>query len=219
VAFLDADDWFVPEKLETQIALLEKLDAPACCSDATIVRDGVDRAGKNRGRNVPPMLTVDYLMVHNPVICSTVLARREALQAAGGFDEDAVLISTEDYDLWLRLAGQGPMAYQDLPLSHYLLHSHNLSDNLRFLAGIDRIMEKVEQRAPGDAHVKLLSDRRRAGVRLDAAYDLVNSGEASRARELVREARQLSGWSWKGFKIHLRSLIGGSQAVEKAREP
>ena len=40
VAFLDADDWFVPEKLETQIALLEKLDAPACCSDATIVRDG-----------------------------------------------------------------------------------------------------------------------------------------------------------------------------------
>ena len=52
----------------------------------------------------------------------TVLAHRDALRTAGGFDEDPVLVSTEDYDLWLRLARQGPLAYQDLILAYYRIH-------------------------------------------------------------------------------------------------
>ena len=209
VAFLDADDWYAPDKLEKQAALLNKLDAPACCSDAAVIRDGVEHGGKNRNRSVPPALAIDHLLADNPVICSTVLAHRDALRTVGGFDEDPVLVSTEDYDLWLRLARQGPLAYQDLILAYYRLHRDSLSDNLRFMAGIDRIMEKVHASGSGDAHLELLARRRRAGVRLDAAYDLART-DGARARELLREARRLDGWSWKAARIHLRSFLGGT---------
>lgn len=207
IAFLDADDWFAPEKLEKQVDLLHELDAPACCSDAAVVREGVDHGSKNRNRKVPPALAIDHLLADNPVICSTVLAQREAIRAAGGFDEDPALISTEDFDLWLRLARQGPLAYQDLILAYYRLHASSLSDNLRFMAGIDRIMDKVAEAGPGDPHLELLARRRRAGVRLDAAYDLART-DGRRARELLREARGIDGWTWKAAKIYLRSFLG-----------
>lgn len=208
VAFLDADDWFVRDKLERQVALLQRLDVPACCSDAMVERDGEARGRKNQGREVPGELTLEHLLADNPVICSTVMARREAVCSAGGFNEDPVLVSTEDYDLWVRLAGQGYLAYQDAPLTHYRSHAESLSGNLRFLPGIDRIMEKVIDSSPGDARLRQMANRRRSAVRLDAAYDLARSGRGRRARELLREARNLSGWSWKAVRIHLRSLTG-----------
>lgn len=211
VAFLDADDEFMVDKLEKQTALLRSAAAPACCSDAVVVSDEVVGATKNRGRDVPAELTFDVLMAGNPVICSTVLARREAVLEAGGFDEDPTLVSTEDYDLWLRLARQGPLVYQDQPLARYRIHSQSLSDNLRFLSGIDRIMEKVITSFPQDARLEVAARLRRSRVRLDAAYDLAGSGEGRRARELLREARRLGGWSWKAVKIHLRSLVGSGR--------
>ena len=77
------------------------------------------------------------------------------------------------------------------------------------MAGIDRIMQKIDESGQGDGHLNLLANRRRAGVRLDAAYDLAVAGEGKRARELLSEARRLGGWSLKGVRIHLRSLVGG----------
>ncbi len=44
----------------------------------------------------------------NPVCTSTVLARRDAVLAVGGFD--AGLRQAEDWDLWIRLALHGPVA-------------------------------------------------------------------------------------------------------------
>jgi len=206
LAFLDADDLFLPDKLERQLALLSQGGIVACCSNAWVIQDDKQRRLKNRG-DVASALTFKSLLEGNPVICSTVVVRRDCFEEAGGFDEDRVLIATEDYDLWLRLARLGRLAYLDVPLAEYRTHGASLSGSSRFLAGSDHIMDKVEERWGREPGVPELARRRRQAVRVDAAYDLARTGNGRRARQLLREAKALGGWGWKERKVWLRSLL------------
>jgi|KBSSwiStaDraftv2_1062776.scaffolds.fasta_scaffold490221_2 glycosyltransferase involved in cell wall biosynthesis len=207
VAFLDADDWFAPAKLGRQIDRLVDLGAMAVCSDAWIVTgDNVQRS-KNERRVVPAVLTLEKLLQGNPVICSTMLVRREALQQVGPFDEDPDLVASEDYDLWLRLARREPIAYMAEPLAFYRVHGQSLSANARFLRGVDRIMDKVDVVFGDEPHFRNLVRRRRAEVRLDLAWDLLQQPERRHeARALIREAQGLS-FSWKGLRMWLRTCL------------
>ena len=207
VAFLDADDWFTPGKLAAQVAALRRSDAPLVCCDAFLVDDGVVGPAKNRDRGVPERIDFDMLFDGNPVICSTVLARREELLSVGGFDEDPVLVATEDYDLWLRLAARAPLAYLDAPLAYYRRHGQGLSANTRFLRGGDRILDKWLGERGGDDEFARRIRKRRAGVRLDHAWDLMQApGKEAEARKWIREAQQLA-FSWKGLRMWLKSHI------------
>lgn len=105
VAFLDADDYWITEKLERQVELLDTQPAVGFCSTATQV---VDSAGRPAGDwpcrpDAGPL--PDILFQHGTVISgstSGVLARRHLIEAIGGFDP--VLRGFEDPDLWIRLA-------------------------------------------------------------------------------------------------------------------
>jgi GT2 family glycosyltransferase len=207
VAFLDADDRFLPEKLARQLPALADPRVAACCSDAWLLRDGERVGRKNAGRDVPEALTFDLLLRGNPVVMSSVVARRDALLRAGGFDEDSVLIATEDYDLWLRLSREGRLVYQDEPLCDYRVHEHGLSDNERFLRGVDRIMQKVVARWGSEPGVEAAAARRRGGVRVDLAWDALQAGDRAQARAWLRAARSLGGGGAKGWKLWLRSLL------------
>lgn len=209
VAFLDADDWFAEQKLAVQARRLRELGVDAICSDAFLVDGDVQGAKKNGDRAVPASLTFDVLLAGNPVICSTVLCRREALVRVGLFDEDPRLIATEDYDLWLRLAREKPLAYLAEPLAGYRRHGVSLSANTRFLRGVDRILDKVELAGLANSRQRALVRRRRAGVRLDLAFDVLEGrqeGGHTEARRLIAEAQRLS-FSWKGLRLWLKSRL------------
>jgi len=96
IAFLDADDSWLPIKLERQLALA---DDPAVALIHGRARD--ERAP------LPPVLDLPRLWERNRICTSMVLVRRTAFEAAGGFDEDPALIGAEDYNLWLRIAAAG----------------------------------------------------------------------------------------------------------------
>ncbi|MEM7200802.1 MAG: glycosyltransferase [Planctomycetota bacterium] len=209
VAFLDADDRFAPTKLERQVERMAAAPrAVACCCDAWLLRDGSRGGRKNERRAVPTEIDFDHLLLQNPIICSTVLARRDALLAAGGFDEDPEIIATEDYDLWLRLVRAGRILYLDEPLLDYRLVATSLSDDRRFLRGIDRIMDKVRGSVPASPELEGRIGRRRARVRVDLAYQLTTEGQGAAARALLREARRLGGWSPGLMKRWLRTFVG-----------
>ncbi len=210
IAFLDADDVFAPDKLARQVEALAAMpDAAAVCSDATLLGGARDGDRKNAGHRVPTRLAFHDLLRGNPVILSSVLVRRAAIERAGGFDEDRVLIATEDYDLWLRLLAdeRAYFAYVDAPLLQYRVHGGNLSNDGRFLLGIDRIMQKLVAARPADARVRTAANARRAEVRLDAAWACLQRGERQQARALLAQARAYSGPSWKATKLWLRSFM------------
>ena len=206
VAFLDADDWYVPDKLERCVEHLTELGASVVATDAWVVRgDRVERR-KNDRRVVPSVLTLEHLLRGNPVICSTVVGRRDVFRQAGGFDENPDLIATEDYDLWLRLAQREPISYLDHPMTFYRTHAASLSANTRFLRGVDSILTRIALEHEGEAHFQNLVLRRRADARLDLAWDLMAEGRHDAANDLIREASRLAT-TWKGIKMKLRSLL------------
>lgn len=208
IAFLDADDWFAEDKLARQLAHLDAAGAGAGCTDARIVRDGALHDRKNARRRLAAEFTVASLLDENPVVCSSVMLRREVFEAAGGFDEDRRLIATEDYDLWLRVAEQGPMAYLDEPLTFYAVHGDSLSDNARFMAGVDLILEKFRARAPAvDAALDARIRRRRGRIRLDRAWDAIQAGQRREARDWIAQARSLGAGGWLARKMWLRTFV------------
>ncbi len=99
IALLDADDSWRPERLERQLHHLEDPGVAVVCSGHHVV-------GKTP--TMPPsQLDFPVLWERNRIPTSTVLLRREAWAALGGFDESLELIGVEDYNLWLRLAHAG----------------------------------------------------------------------------------------------------------------
>ena len=206
VAFLDADDWYSPDKLERSVELLEQLKANCLATDAWIVRNERVQGRKNLRRIVPAALTTERLLQGSPIVCSSVVARTAAVREVGGFDEHEDLVATEDFDLWLRMSQREPIAYLPQPMTFYRVHAGSLSANGRFLRGTDHIMERVAREHPGEAHFDNLIRRRRAAVRLDVAWDLLAAGDRRKARAMIAEADRLAR-TWKGLKMRLRSWL------------
>ena len=117
VAFLDADDEWLPEKLHSQMA--EIRDHPEVCFVACAAFE-IDTNGRvaglvNGGR--APATRIDAwrsLLAYTSVTTPSVLARRSLLLQSGGFDPK--LRVAEDQDLWIRLARLGEVVYLPEPL-------------------------------------------------------------------------------------------------------
>ena len=116
VAFLDADDEWLPGKLTAQVDVLKhEARMPFAATAATLIgEDGRSMGLLNNGR---PPATGDEawktLLEYNYIATPTVLARRDAVLAASGFDPE--LPAGEDQDLWIRLALMGPVGYVEKP--------------------------------------------------------------------------------------------------------
>jgi glycosyltransferase involved in cell wall biosynthesis len=110
LAFLDADDWWRPEKLEKAVALLANPRVALVHSNLVYLRE-------ETGEHVPnPRPRQDYagkcygpLFHSNGINLSSAVVRRTFVEKVGLFDESLSLC--EDYDLWLRLARWYEFAY------------------------------------------------------------------------------------------------------------
>ena len=125
VARMDADDVSEPDRLARQIALMDaQPDLALVGSAATLV----DERGRSVGRVAPPIshdAIVAQLRTHNALVHGTVVFRRAAWSAAGGYDASARLV--EDYDLWCRLLAHGRLAGVAEPLYRLRLHTGSVS--------------------------------------------------------------------------------------------
>jgi teichuronic acid biosynthesis glycosyltransferase TuaG len=133
VAFLDADDEWLPEKLARQIEFMERLGSSFSYTDSYIVRDGRRQrysklAHPYRGELLAPL--IDEWLDQAFITMNTVIATRLLLQSVGGFETGIPTGSNEDYALWLKLALRGTrFDYLDEPLAlYYRGHTSDSSD-------------------------------------------------------------------------------------------
>jgi teichuronic acid biosynthesis glycosyltransferase TuaG len=133
VAFLDADDEWLPEKLARQLDFMERQRSTFSYTDSYIVRDGRRQrysalARPHRGEILEPLIDdwLDQAFITN----NTVVASRDLLQSVGGFESGLPTPSNADYGLWLKLALRGTrFDYLDEPLAlYYRGHASDSSD-------------------------------------------------------------------------------------------
>jgi hypothetical protein len=125
VAFLDADDEWLPEFLENMLRLVHvHPDCSMYCARYTRrFADGADVPCVIRGLpdNSPRWSGVlpDYFRIASasdpPVCSSAVVVRRELLLAVGGFP--AGIAVGEDLLTWARLAARRPVAFSSVPMA------------------------------------------------------------------------------------------------------
>lgn len=133
VAFLDADDEWLPEKLERSFEVMEKKNlalvahnylavetdgsvSPANC--AAIFQEGVD-----------PIVT---LFRKGYLSTATLITRRDVVFQAGGFDEG--LRNAQDFDLWLAILGDGEVRFEvfdDILMRYHVTAGSNTTNTGR----------------------------------------------------------------------------------------
>ncbi|MBN8996229.1 MAG: glycosyltransferase [Rhizobiales bacterium] len=126
VARLDADDIAYPGRLAAQVAAFE------ADPDLVLLGTALDRIGEAGGR---PRGAITYPTEHERIVeilpqanvfsHSSVMMRRKAVEAAGGYR--SFFTGAEDYDLWLRLAEQGKVGNLAARLGAYRVHEDSVS--------------------------------------------------------------------------------------------
>lgn len=133
IAALSGDDYYEPSKLERQLAHFGSMDASvaAIFGRARVV----DACGRELGLwfefagDVPEGRIFDRLLRGNFLSAPTVMVRRSAIDAVGGYDESLFF---EDYDMWLRLSDRFEFRYFPDVLVNYRIHDQGTSRSARF---------------------------------------------------------------------------------------
>lgn len=130
LAFLDSDDIWLPTKLKEQLGVFT--DHPGIVLVSSNA-EKIDAKGKRFGELVvskellPKQANYCELLKDNFICTSATVVRKDAFLSAGGFSESPDLKAVEDYDLWLRLASRGEIAYKESATILYRVHQGNIS--------------------------------------------------------------------------------------------
>jgi glycosyltransferase involved in cell wall biosynthesis len=211
IAFLDADDAWLPSKLQRQAVHLD--DVHTGVVHCYVVN--VDEKFLYDGEQ-----TFARLWRQNVIGTSTAIVRKAAWQSVGGFCEDRKLMGVEDYHFWLQVAADGwKIAVCREELSHYTPAAFNLSSQ------VSRILDAELLNAELLATQIGLS---RDGLRCKQAAIYAEYGEAYFAQRNLLGARhclQKSLWRRPSLRTAFRlastfmpvSLIDQVRTVRRLR--
>ena len=146
VAFLDADDEWLPEMLGTVMEDFARQPAStpaAACNSYRVDPNGSPTGEKLTADRGDRFFTAADILMKTRFMPSNTVARRSAFESAGLFDTD--LRSSEDRDMWIRLAAaNGPIRYLDRPMVCIRRHGSNMSRNAdRMLDAMRRVRRKA----------------------------------------------------------------------------
>jgi hypothetical protein len=129
LAFLDADDRWLPGRIEQGILALEQRpEAEAVVCATSVVDGGLQPLGVIR--QDPDLNSRDMLLCRASVVSasSNLLVRRTTFTELGGFDEG--LSTSADWALTFRLVERGRLLALPDPLVEYRRHDTNMSHDV-----------------------------------------------------------------------------------------
>jgi glycosyltransferase involved in cell wall biosynthesis len=139
LAFLDADDFWDPRKLERMAEILRARSVDLICHDENVLKNNMTIQINQYG---PYSNYRDLLFKGNCLSTSAVTVRTQAVFDVGLFSEDRKLHGIDDYDMWLKLAKNGcSFEYEHEALGSYVLHESNMSSENDFAERIAYMLE------------------------------------------------------------------------------
>lgn len=194
LAFLDADDIWYPEKLERQVAYIERhpevrwlgTDGRYIDSERVLLEswfgEYFDPVRDIRGDLLESLVERCYPLM------SAMIVERKAYDAVGGLDP--AIVHSHDYDLWLRLATRFPGAMLAEPLIDYWTGPGTLSRQFeaRHLDNLFLMKRIAEGGLPVPPAIRRRAAIRAAALEFDLAIYCLRSGRIAEGRDRLRNA-------------------------------
>ena len=225
VFFFDADDVMLPGKIAAQVAAFAAHPALAMTFTNFRVIDaagallnpdflaGYDTFHAVLARGLTPAGGLDRQALYHGLLCASfigtsgVAVRRSVLERTGGFDTS--LASSEDADLWLRIAREHDCGYVDIIGHSYRRHPASIMHQVEARHPLARI-EVIRRNLPlvTDRATARVMTRRLAENHVALGYIWQKRGDARRARDNYLKALRLapSAGAFAGF---VKCLVGG----------
>jgi glycosyltransferase involved in cell wall biosynthesis len=212
VAFLDSDDVWLPRKLQAQLESMRSCGTREWSYTRCLFVDGAGQPLTGRSLRYPQVkdgwILESLLRGEAAVVQSSLMATRQALAAVGGYPEDMPGIG--DYELCVRLALRGEIAFIDEPLVLLRHHEeHYFTDDVSALTELRYFFEKL-QRLQVVPHMDALLRRRRAELSAGLARGYSASGR--RLRALTTLAASVP-YSWHYRQWWLGATAAAARAV------
>ncbi len=202
LAFLDSDDIWEPDKLDIQMNFALSHPDIKLISCGGYVLGNPRRRKSEIGRDLSGDLFLN-LYQRSFINTSGVVLTRDSFLQVGRFDE--TIRTAEDYDLWLRVAREFPMAHLDAPLVGIRKHSVKLSKNkLELRKNGIRVLqthfdpERIPQR---------IYRRRLADLYLYLGRGYLKLRDFPAARDSFRHSLGLTPFRFRSIRYYLKGLL------------
>ena len=211
LAFLDADDIWLPEKLESQVNFIEAGDLDMVYCDAFLFGEQPvkSKTFMEKAPSSGPVSPESLLSGECNVLTSATLVKKDLVIKIDMFDENAHRI--EDFDLWFRICKNGAkIGYQrDVMLKYRIrpgsLTGTNVERSERTIAALRLVKEKNDFT---ESENKAWKDQLRscqAQLSLEIGKSQLAAGNYGEARAHFTEANEFYG----KFKLSLMIWLLG----------
>ena len=191
VAYLDADDVCMPERLEVQVKYLDNHPNVGLVYSGYYQINGageVKRIVKARPHDNFVLLQTDY------IARSTVMHRKNCLEEVGLFDES--ISGDDDWDMWIRISEKFGVDHVERPLVKYRLHGEQISlvrpKKLAYRRYTKmRIIEKACARRKNSSWLKLKLLRAKVERKIGETFPILDKNFFAR---IWRRADRVLNW-------------------------
>lgn len=216
IAFIDQDDYWLPDKLEQQCQRMAA--EPVVQAVFSQVRH-IDEEGRSlqsratrkaslRGRldfdGLSQQQLKQLLFVrHDLIPLVSVLVRRESFESIGGFD--AQLQGGQDNDFWVRFAAFGcRVARLDEEHVARRIHAGNTSRTAQWRRGQWEALEKIVSE---HEDLRPCLARRQRNLVCEGAMNLLEAGQAGECRAEAMKMLRMAPWDYRAYALLILSIF------------
>jgi glycosyltransferase involved in cell wall biosynthesis len=211
VAFLDADDIWLPDKMERQLAFLHANNVAAVVAEVVITDEALtpfDTQDKSAYQRLSPHDLARAVYLGKITMSTpTLVCERDVLLAQGGFDEGLRL--REDHALLVRLSLDGKLAVYAAPVVKRRAHAGSYSSDMSPLYKFRHEM-RFNQTFRDDFDLATVARARQGVYRTMIAHCFL-IGEKRWALRFVKQLRLMTGQSAVEFApYYLLAILPGA---------
>jgi hypothetical protein len=187
ICWLHQDDVWLPGRAATVRGWIDAAPeaalhlAPTAIIDARGRRLGTWHCPLPEGRPLPREMLLSRLLVQNFIATPTPVFTKAAWESCGGID--STLWYTADWDLWLKLASEGPVIYHREITTGFRVHGDSLTvKGSRDIDDFAGQMETVLNRhlSSFDGCSRAVERAARASIKMNAALAAASAGQPRR---------------------------------------
>ncbi len=146
IAFLDSDDWWLPNKIEKSVYYINQgADLTYHDMYLSYKKNQSFFFKKTKGRSLIAPIFYDLIRNGNPINNSSVLVKKSFLYEVGLFCTDKDIVAIEDYDAWLRIS-KNTENFVKIPhtLGFYWCGGGNVSNPKKVLSNLDAFCSRYK---------------------------------------------------------------------------